>query len=162
MTNSITKEVSVRNVLGSTVAFMGTTRSGLLNSDEQMEHTSCERCVCFFFRYRWVSICASVFFLWGDILSGGYRMVRGQFSKESIVWLWLIYYACGRVGYLSNLSRCHLTIHFGYSTLLSISVLDSKHLMHISARSFIPIIGFFTLMPGRSAPSSLTINSFFK
>ena len=56
MTNSITKEVSVRNVLGSTVAFMGTTRSGLLNSDEQMEHTSCERCVCFFFRYRWVSI----------------------------------------------------------------------------------------------------------
>lgn len=103
-------------------------------------------------------------FLWGDILSGGYRMVRGQFSKESILWLWLIYYACGRVGYLSksNLSRYHLTIHFGYSILLSISLLDSKHLMHISARSFIPIIGFFTLMPGRSAPSSLTINSFFK
>ena len=72
-------------------------------------------------------------FLWGDILSGGYRMVRGQFSKESIVWLWLwlIYYACGRVGYLSksNLSRYHLTIHFGYSTLLSISWLPPLTLL---------------------------------
>lgn len=33
MTNSIIKEVSVRNVLGSTVVW-GTTRLGLLNSDE--------------------------------------------------------------------------------------------------------------------------------
>ena len=44
-------------------------------------------CVSFFGIGGYQSACL---FLWGDILSGGYRMVRGQFSKESIVWLWLI------------------------------------------------------------------------